>query len=74
MQTTDEVHILVPTEQDIHKSDLSFQVHPKRLKLTVKGNPLLSGDLPEAVDIDGTTSTLATQPPPPPRPPHPNIS
>ena len=60
MQTTDEVHILVPTKQDVHKSDLSFQVHPKRLKLTVKGDSLLSGDLPEAVDIDGTTSSLTT--------------
>lgn len=55
MQTTDEAHLLVPTEQDVHKEDISFQVHPKRLTLTVKGESLLSGDLPEAVDIDGMT-------------------
>lgn len=54
MQTTDEAHLLVPTEPDVHKEDISFQVHPKRLTLTVKGESLLSGDLPEAIDIDGT--------------------
>ena len=53
LQTTDEVHLLVPTQPDIQKSDLSFQVHPNRLKLIVKGENLLSGDLPEAVNIDG---------------------
>ena len=59
MQTTDEAHLLVPTEPDVHKEDISFQVHPKRLTLKVKGESLLSGDLPEAVDIDGMT--LCTQ-------------
>ncbi len=53
LQTTDEVHLLVPINADVHKADLSFQVHPNRLKLTVKGESLLSGDLPEAVNIDG---------------------
>ena len=56
MQTTDEAHLLVPTEPDVHKSDISFQVHPNRLMLTVKGDSLLSGDLPEAVNIDGMKS------------------
>ena len=55
MQTTDEAHLLVPTEPDVHKNDISFQVHPNRLTLTVKGESLLSGDLPEAVNIDGMT-------------------
>lgn len=41
------------TDPDVHKSDVSFQVHPNRLTLKVKGDPLLSGDLPEAVNIDG---------------------
>ena len=41
------------TDPDVHKSDVSFQVHPNRLTLSVKGDPLLSGDLPEAVNIDG---------------------
>ena len=53
LQTTDEVHLLVPTTDDVQKADLNFQVHPNRLKLTVKGETLLSGELPEAVDIDG---------------------
>lgn len=53
LQTTDEVHLLVPTNDAIQKADLNFQVHPNRLKLTVKGETLLSGELPEAVDIDG---------------------
>lgn len=55
MQTTDEAHLLVPTAPDVHKKDISFQVHPNRLTLTVKGESLLSGDLPEAVNIDGMT-------------------
>lgn len=55
MQTTDEAHLLVPTQPDVHKKDISFQVHPNRLKLTVKGESLLSGDLPEAINIDGMT-------------------
>lgn len=55
LQTVDEVHLLVPTPQDVHKSDVSFQVHPTRLQLTVKGETLLSGDLPEPVEIDGMT-------------------
>lgn len=53
LQTTEEVHLLVPTESEVNKSDLSFQVHPQRLHLAVKGESLLSGDLPESVDIDG---------------------
>lgn len=53
VQNTDEVHLLLRTDPDVHKSDVSFQVHPNRLTLTVKGDPLLSGDLPEAVNIDG---------------------
>lgn len=53
LQTTNEVHFLVTTQPGIQKSDLSFQIHPNRLNLTVKGESLLSGDLPEAVDIDG---------------------
>ena len=59
LQTVDEVHILVPTDEGVQKSDLSFQVHPQRLSLTVKGESLLSGDLPEAVDVDGMRSCLA---------------
>lgn len=54
LQTTDEVHLLVPISADVHKADLSFQVHPNRLKLTVKGESLLAGDLPEAVNIAGS--------------------
>ena len=68
MQTTDEAHLLVPTAPGVHKKDISFQVHPSRLTLTVKGESLLSGDLPEAVNIDGMTlgtraggNTLAEQ-------------
>lgn len=55
MQTVDEAHLLVPTKPDVHKKDISFQVHPNRLTLKVKGESLLSGDLPEAVNIDGMT-------------------
>ena len=53
LQTTEEVHLLVPAEQEVHKSDLSFQVLPQKLHLAVKGETLLSGDLPESVDMDG---------------------
>ena len=53
LQTTEEVHLLVPTEQEVHKSDLSFQVLPQKLHLAVKGETLLFGDLPESVDTDG---------------------
>lgn len=55
MQTVDEAHLLVPTKPDVHKKDISFQVHPNRLTLKVKGESLLSGALPEAVNIDGMT-------------------
>ena len=58
LQTTEEVHLLVPAEQEVHKADLSFQVHPQRLHLEVKGETLLSGDLPESVDIDGMHGIL----------------
>lgn len=57
VQNTDEVHLLLRTDPDVHKSDVSFQVHPNRLTLTVKGDPLLSGDLPEAVNIDGMNNS-----------------
>ena len=58
LQTTDEVHLQIPTERDIRKSDLHFQVHPRRLKLTVKDKVMLEGDLPEAIDIDGMADTV----------------
>lgn len=53
VQTVEDVYFLIPTEEDVQKPDLSLQVFPNRLDLKVKGDTLLSGDFPEAVDVDG---------------------
>ena len=58
IQNPEEALFLLPTEQDIQKSDLSVQFLPSKLKLKVKGETLLSGDLPEDIDTDGAPVTI----------------
>lgn len=57
-QNTDEVIVKVPVGADVRGRDVQFDIHPTRLKLTVKGTPLLEGGLTDAgeVNVDSTCS------------------
>eukprot|EP00879_Flechtneria_rotunda_P011269 GHRR01011771.1.p1 GENE.GHRR01011771.1~~GHRR01011771.1.p1 ORF type:complete len:328 (+),score=115.83 GHRR01011771.1:407-1390(+) len=50
-QTTDEVRIKVPVAAGVRGKDVSFEVHPTRLKLDVAGQCLLQGQLTEEGNI-----------------------
>eukprot|EP01025_Chloroclados_australasicus_P022400 TRINITY_DN23111_c0_g1_i1.p1 TRINITY_DN23111_c0_g1~~TRINITY_DN23111_c0_g1_i1.p1 ORF type:complete len:375 (+),score=62.16 TRINITY_DN23111_c0_g1_i1:68-1126(+) len=54
-QDTDEVFIGVPIEDNIHKNDIYFEIHPKRLKLHVKNEMMLEGSLEDVglINKDG---------------------
>eukprot|EP00955_Chlamydomonas_euryale_P098040 365122-Chlamydomonas_euryale.AAC.39 len=52
-QTADEVLVRVPVEEGVRGRNIGFEVHPKRLVLSLDGKPLLAGD------FDGTNSVNA---------------
>eukprot|EP01026_Neomeris_dumetosa_P078548 TRINITY_DN8502_c0_g2_i3.p1 TRINITY_DN8502_c0_g2~~TRINITY_DN8502_c0_g2_i3.p1 ORF type:complete len:356 (+),score=53.95 TRINITY_DN8502_c0_g2_i3:118-1185(+) len=51
-QDTVEVFIGVPVDLGVHKRDINFEIHPKRLKLYVKNEMMLEGSLEDVGDID----------------------
>eukprot|EP01024_Parvocaulis_polyphysoides_P065253 TRINITY_DN7607_c1_g2_i1.p1 TRINITY_DN7607_c1_g2~~TRINITY_DN7607_c1_g2_i1.p1 ORF type:complete len:356 (+),score=45.45 TRINITY_DN7607_c1_g2_i1:25-1068(+) len=50
-QDTDEVFIGVPVDLNVHKRDIYFEIHPKRLKLYVNNEMMLEGNLDDAGSI-----------------------
>lgn len=52
-QSTTEVDIFVAIDEDTKASDISFEVHPHRLRLSAGSEEILAGSLPERVSIDG---------------------
>eukprot|EP01023_Acetabularia_acetabulum_P013023 TRINITY_DN1617_c0_g1_i1.p1 TRINITY_DN1617_c0_g1~~TRINITY_DN1617_c0_g1_i1.p1 ORF type:complete len:345 (+),score=64.07 TRINITY_DN1617_c0_g1_i1:159-1193(+) len=50
-QDTDEVFIGVPVDMDVRKRDIDFEIHPKRLKLSIKGEMMLEGSLHDVGSI-----------------------
>ncbi len=59
-QTTDEVMLRVPVPADVRGREVSFDIHPNRLSLGVRGSSLLSGSLADAgsINTDGCYWTL----------------
>lgn len=51
----EEVSIKVDVEGEVHKTDVNFEVHPKRLSLIIKNENCLSGPLNDVgeINIDG---------------------
>lgn len=51
----DDVLVRVPVGADVRGRDVQFEVHPTRLRLAVKGVPMLEGPLTDAgeVNVDG---------------------
>ncbi|KAK9816585.1 hypothetical protein WJX72_002282 [[Myrmecia] bisecta] len=53
-QSVDEVDILMAVPADLQRRDVTWEVHPSRLKLQAAGEVLLEGDFgQEKVDLDG---------------------
>lgn len=50
-QNTDEVQMRVPVDASVRGRDVSLEVHPLRLKLTVEGATLLEGRLEDVGSI-----------------------
>ncbi|GLI64268.1 hypothetical protein VaNZ11_007483 [Volvox africanus] len=63
-QTTDEVQVEVPVAEGVRGRDVTLEVHPRRLRLAVRGQPVLSGSLADAgeVMVDDCFWTLETRP------------
>lgn len=51
-QSTDEVFIKVPVDDSVRGKEVSFEVHPTRLQLAVRGDTLLEGSLTDAGAIN----------------------
>lgn len=53
-QTVHEVLIRVPVAEGTKKKDMTLEIHPKRLLLTVRGEQVLAGDYGDkSVLVDG---------------------
>ncbi|KAK9822024.1 hypothetical protein WJX74_001529 [Apatococcus lobatus] len=52
-QSTTDVDIFVAIDDDTKSSDIDFEVHPQRLRLSAGRGEILAGSLPERVSIDG---------------------
>ncbi|GIL57128.1 hypothetical protein Vafri_12342 [Volvox africanus] len=67
-QTTDEVQVEVPVAEGVRGRDVTLEVHPRRLRLAVRGQSVLSGSLADAgeVTVDDCFWTLETRPGPSP--------
>ncbi|EFJ50807.1 hypothetical protein VOLCADRAFT_120616 [Volvox carteri f. nagariensis] len=63
-QTTDEVLVEVPVAAGVRGRDVSFEIHPRRLRLAVEGQAVLEGGLADAgeVTVDECFWTLETRP------------
>ncbi|KAL6753327.1 cyclophilin-like domain-containing protein [Haematococcus lacustris] len=65
-QTVDNVLIDVPVDPQVRGRDLNFELHPRRLALSLHGEPLLAGSLEDcgAINLDDSFWTLEEGPGP----------
>ncbi|KXZ47378.1 hypothetical protein GPECTOR_36g99 [Gonium pectorale] len=63
-QTTDEVQVTVPVPEGVRGRDVKFEIHPRRLRLAVRGEAVLEGSLADAgeVRVDDCFWTLEADP------------
>lgn len=52
-QDVDEVHLLVPVPQEVHKADVHFKVFTGRLELAINKQDYLTGSLDKPVNPEG---------------------
>jgi hypothetical protein len=53
-QDTDNVNVGVVVSEEVSGKDIDLEVHPRRMRLTVKGAVALEGDFAEKVVPDGS--------------------
>ncbi len=57
-QTVDDVRLHVPVDASVRGRDVQFEVHPKRLSISISGKPVVWGSLDGAgvPNVDGASS------------------